>query len=403
MITCAHRLWLFATMLFLLGGSDAIGQPAEQSGPRPDRPDRRRILEKYDEDGDGRLSPEERKALRKDVIEGRLEVPPDVRRRLERGGQRPPEQPRQRPGAAARPLPENVVIQRDIQYGRAGDRALKLDVVRPRKPRDGPLPVVVFVHGGAWRGGNKSGGVGRLVPLAASGDYFCASVEYRLSGEATWPAQIHDCKAAIRWLKANAGKYNVDPRKIGVWGSSAGGHLVNMLGTSGDVKPLEGACGSPDQSSRVACVVAFCGPSDFTAILRRREGAAPAAVAQLLGGPIEKKREAVIAASPISHVSQDDPPFLLVHGTEDRTVPFQQAESLHAALSKAGVDSTLLKIEGGGHGIGGPEVLQRVKAFFDKHLRGRDVEVSGEPIRSRQRPPRPQNRQPSQRPGQPGE
>lgn len=296
-------------------------------------------------------------------------------------GQRP-EQSDRRPG---RPVPGNVVIERDVEYGRAGDRPLKLDMIRPKESAAESLPVIVFIHGGAWRGGNKSGGVGRLIPFAASGEYFCVSVGYRLSGEAIWPAQIHDCKAAIRWLKANAAKYHIQPDKIGVLGSSAGGHLVNMLGTSGDVKELEGDCGSPDQSSRVACVVPFCGPSDFLAIGKRREGAAPGAVALLLGGPIGEKKEAAVAASPVTHVSRDDPPFLIVHGTADRTVPFEQAELLHAALQKAGVDSTLLKIEGGGHGIGGPEVVRRVRAFFDKHLRGRDVEVSAEPIRAGRR------------------
>ena len=278
--------------------------------------------------------------------------------------------------------PENVTVQRDVEYGKAGDRALKLDIIRPKQPGDAPLPVIVFIHGGAWREGNKSGGVGQLVPFAASGNYFCASVGYRLSREATWPAQIHDCKAAIRWLRANAKRLNIDPEKIGVWGPSAGGHLVSMLGTSGDVKELEGDCGSPDQSSRVACVVDFCGPSDFPAIGRLKGGAAPEAVTQLLGGPIDEKKEAAVAASPVTYVSKDDPPFLVVHGTNDQTVPFAQAETLHAALKKAGVDSTFVRIEGGGHGIGGPEVMQRVRAFFDKYLRGREVEVSDKPIPS---------------------
>jgi len=276
--------------------------------------------------------------------------------------------------------PENVTIQRDVEYGKAGDRALKLDIIRPKQPGDSPLPAIVFIHGGAWREGNKAGGVGQLVPFAASGNYFCASVGYRLSREATWPAQIHDCKAAIRWLKANAKQYNIDPEKIGVWGPSAGGHLVSMLGTSGDVKELEGDCGSPDQSSRVACVVDFCGPSDFPAIGRLKGGAAPTAVTQLLGGPIDEKKEAAVAASPVTYVSKDDPPFLVVHGTNDQTVPFAQAETLHAALKKAGVDSTFVRIEGGGHGISGPEVMKRVRAFFERHLRGRDVEVSDKPI-----------------------
>ena len=214
----------------------------------------------------------------------------------------------------------------------------------------------------------------------ATGQYVGASVGYRLSGEAIWPAQIHDCKAAIRWLRANAEKYSIDPQRIGVWGGSAGGHLVNMLGTSGDVKELEGDCGSPEQSSRVSCVVPFCGPTNFLAPKRFEGGKRPSAVDLLLGGTIEEKQDLAKQASPITYVSPDDPPFLIVHGTADRTVPFEQAEMFDDALRKAGVDVTFVKIVGGGHGIGGEAVHQRVRAFFDKHLRGQPVEVSSEPI-----------------------
>jgi len=279
--------------------------------------------------------------------------------------------------------PDSVVIERDVEYGKGGEVSLRLDIVRPRQESEKPRPVIVFIHGGAWSGGNKSGAIGQLAPFAASGNYSCATVEYRLSGVATWPAQIHDCKAAIRFLKANAKKYNIDPAKIGVWGGSAGGHLVSMLGTSGDVKELEGECGSPGQSSRVACVVDFCGPSDFLAIAKVKQTAGRGAygpVAQLRGGPVEEKQEAAKAASPITYVSKNNPPFLIVHGTADNTVPLEQAELFYAALKKAGVDATLVKIEGGGHGIGGPEVQKRVQAFFDKHLRGQNVEVSDKPI-----------------------
>ena len=270
---------------------------------------------------------------------------------------------------AKTPQPSDAVtIERDVEYGRAGDRALKLDLVLPKQPSEKPRPVIVFIHGGGWRGGDKSQGVAGVARFAASGQYVGVSVGYRLSKEAIWPAPIHDCKAAIRFLKANAKKYNLDPERIGVWGISAGGHLVSLLGTSGGVKELEGDCGSPEQSSRVACVVDFCGPSDFPAIGKLTGGEAPSAVSQLLGGPIAEKQEAAKAASPITYVTKDDPPFLIVHGTKDAIVPLDQAESFYAALKKAGVDATLVKIEGGGHGIGGVEVAKRVQAFFDKHL-----------------------------------
>ena len=275
-----------------------------------------------------------------------------------------------------------VSVERNVEYGRAGDRPLLLDIVRPKEPAKGPLPVICFIHGGGWIGGNKRGGVALLSRFAGTGDYFCVSVGYRLTGEAIWPAQIHDCKAAIRWLRANAKKYDIDPDRIGVWGASAGGHLVNLLGTSGDVKQLEGDCGSADQSSRVACVLNFFGPTDLTAVVDDRDTPkwVIALVDKLLGGPTAERLDVAREASPVTYATKDDPPFLTMHGTKDPVVPIAQADALHAALEKAGVDSTLVKVEGGGHGFGGEEVVARVNAFFDKHLRGKDVEVSGEPI-----------------------
>jgi acetyl esterase/lipase len=297
-------------------------------------------------------------------------------------GQPPAEK---KPGPAAKPpaIPANVVIERDVEYGKAGDLPLLLDIVRPKVASEKPLPVIAFIHGGGWRGGSKSGGIGAVMPFVATGNYFGVSIEYRFSNVAIWPAQIHDCKAAIRWIKANAKKYNLDPEKIGVWGSSAGGHLVSMLGVSSGVKELEGCNGSPGQSSQVACVVDFCGPSDFAGVARLKNGAGRGAYGPccgLVGGPIEEKADLSKAASPLTYVSKDAAAFLIMHGTADNVVPLEQAEVLHAALKKAGADTTLVKIEGGGHGFGGPEVQKRVQNFFEKHLRAQPVEVSGEPI-----------------------
>ena len=288
-------------------------------------------------------------------------------------------------------VPPNVVIERDVQYGEADDHALLLDIVRPTEPSEQPRPVIAFIHGGDWSGGNKEILVGPLVPFAASGDYFCVSIEYRLSGVATWPAQIHDCKAAIRWLRANAKTYNIDPEKIGVWGNSAGGHLVSMLGVSADVPELEGDSGTPGVSSRVACVVDYCGPSDFMALARVKESKQQAAygpASKLLGGPIEENPDAARSASPVDYASKRAAPTLIVHGTDDTTVPPEQADLLYAALKQAGADVTFIKIQGGTHSVppsGGPQLLQRVCAFFARHLRGQDVPVSDEPIPSQPR------------------
>jgi len=338
----------------------------------------RKILEKYDANKDGRLDEQERRALQEDVRAGKVPPPPQFGGKQRPGGQGGP-------GTGGAQL-KKLEIQRDVEYGRAGDRVLKLDLARPKQPAADRLPAIVFIHGGGWRNGDKAGGIARVAPLVAEGNYVGVSVGYRLSGEALWPAQIHDCKAAIRWVRANAAKYGIDPDHIGVWGSSAGGHLVNMLGASGDVKQLEGPCGTPGVSSRVQAVVAFCGPADFVGAARVEGGREPSAVSLLLGGTIDEKPDVARQASPITYVSKDDPPFLLMHGTEDKTVPFEQAARFREALQKAGVNVTLVPIEGGGHSFGGPEVSQRVKAFLDKTLRGQSVEVPSTPIRAADNP-----------------
>lgn len=267
----------------------------------------------------------------------------------------------------------NIKITRDVEYGRAGDRSLKLDIYQPNKPSSELLPVIVWIHGGGWRGGNKSSG-GRIRPFVQSGKYVGVSVGYRLSGEAKWPAQIHDCKAAIRWVRANASKYGIDKDRIGLWGSSAGGHLVSLLGTSSDIKELEGKNGSPDATTNVKCVVDYCGPTDLTVF---KHGA----LDQLFGKPFKERQAEAKAASPANYVTKDDPPILIVHGTKDNVVPISQAQLFYDKLKKAGVDVTFVKMENGGHGIGGKEIMERVTDFFAKHLQGKKVKVSGETIK----------------------
>ncbi|MDY0165053.1 MAG: alpha/beta hydrolase [Thermoguttaceae bacterium] len=377
----AYRLvWLPAILILSALEPWSVAKvPASETQPPRKFSTRAELQREYDRDGDGRLSAEERRKMVEDIAAGRVEVPEQFREAILRIEQRlrdrtnPP---------AGRGASDKVVVHRDVVYGEGGGRPLKLDIILPQPEPEGPLPLIVFVHGGGWRGGDKAGGVGRVAPLVATGNYVGATIGYRLSGEATWPAQIHDCKAAIRWLRANAQKYHVDPERIGVWGSSAGGHLVNMLGTSGGVEQLEGSGGSPDQSSRVQCVVPFCGPTNFLAPRRLEGGRPEGAVHHLLGGAIEDRQEMAREASPITYVSAGDPPFLIVHGTADQTVPFEQAEMFYEALKKAGVEVTFVRIVGGSHAVGGEEVMQRVAAFFDKHLRGQDVEVSEEPIQA---------------------
>lgn len=285
------------------------------------------------------------------------------------------QRPGKRPNADLR---DKIAVETDVEYAKAGDVSLKLDVLKPKEDSDKPRPCLVWIHGGGWQNGDKSSGLGRIGSYVASGEYVGVSVGYRLSDKGGWPNQGHDCKAAIRWVRANAEKLGIDESKIGVWGSSAGGHLVSFLGTSGDAKEVEGDLGTTGVSSRVACVVDFCGPSDFPNFQITSGAQGP--ITKLLGGLPKDKPDAAKEASPITYVSKDDPPFLVVHGSADRTVPFDQGLRLHEALKKAGVDSTLIKIEGGGHGIGGREVETRVRAFLEKHLLGKDVQVSADPI-----------------------
>jgi len=291
--------------------------------------------------------------------------------------------------------PDNITFIKDIPYAGTENPKQMLDMLIPKEPAKTPLPVIVFIHGGGFRAGSKESALWKLRRFAESGEYACATINYRLSGESTWPAQIHDCKAAIRWIKANAKKYNLDPDKIGVWGSSAGGHLVAMLGTSAGVEAMDGKLGeNTDLSSSVACVVDFYGPTDFPkmdkdalANSRMHHGVSGSPESLLMGFTIDENPEGAAVASPITYITPDDPPILIVHGTADPTVPYPQSVRFHDALKKAGVDSTLISVTDGGHGKGfGQDVNGYVIRFFEDHLLGKksewkDASIKAEPPR----------------------
>lgn len=260
-------------------------------------------------------------------------------------------------------LPDGVTADRDVAYGT--HERQKLDVYVPKG--DGPFPLILWVHGGGWEGGSKDS-AGPVVNMLARG-YAVASTNYRLSRHAAFPAQIHDVKGAVRYLRANAKKYKIDGDRIGVAGGSAGGHLVALLGTSGDVKELEGDVGPKDVSSRVQCVIDFFGPTDLLKLSPANAKENP--VTRLLGGSTADKRELAVSANPITYVSKDDPPFLIVHGDKDPVVPLSQSELLYEALKKAGVDATLKVVPEAGHGNGifTPELAKQYVEFFEKHLK----------------------------------
>jgi len=278
-----------------------------------------------------------------------------------------------RPQAQAPSLPPGSQSLLDIPYVENGSPAQRLDLFLPPKT-DKPAPLLLWVHGGGWVGGSKSGAPAGA--LLARG-YAVASVEYRFSQEALYPAQIQDCKAALRFLRANAQKYNLDPQRVGAWGASAGGHLVALLGTTGGVSELEGPGGNADHSSRVTCVVDYCGPTDFLNIVQQAYAQkiklaeqTENLVNRLFGDKPGAKPELARLASPALLAGKDAVAFLIVHGEADEIVPPDQARELDAALKKAGAESTLLMFPGIGHGVGAaPGLNNQVTKFLDTHLK----------------------------------
>lgn len=289
-----------------------------------------------------------------------------------------PSVPAQNPPSTRPAVPAGVRAYRDLAYVANAHPHQKLDLYVPEKG-DGPFPLIVWIHGGGWIDGDKNG-----CPPLNSGfverGYAAASLDYRLSGDAIFPAQIDDCKAAIRWLRAHAKEYRLDPAHIGVWGASAGGHLVALLGTSGDVGEFDTG-ENLGQSSRVQAVGDFFGPTDFVQMDAHAVKGTPlihdsanSPEAKLVGGLIQDKAFAakVQSANPVRYVTKDDPPFLIVHGDHDPLVPHHQSELLYEALVKTGIPVRFITVNGGGHGAGFPnqELNPIVREFFDHNLKG---------------------------------
>jgi len=274
-------------------------------------------------------------------------------------------------------------VERDIVYGVVDGVALKMDLYYP-KTMISSAPVAVYVHGGGWTRGDKASGAGlpEVQELVNRG-YLVAAINYRLAPRYKFPAQIEDVKYAIRYLRANAQKYEADPNRIGAWGGSAGGHLVALLGVTDAKAGFDGSGGYLDQSSRVQAVVDMFGPADLTKL---SAGATPRLL-QIIFGPTDRNDEIFKRASPVTYVSIDDPPFLILHGELDELVPANQSQILHEKLKATGVPSALVLVKNAGHGFspaGGPispsrqEITQMVADFFDRHLRNprtEDVQV----------------------------
>lgn len=266
--------------------------------------------------------------------------------------------------------PPGWVVERDVVYGKGGGVNLHLDLVRPEKPTE-TRPCLIFVHGGGWKEGNKSAHLQHAINMASKG-YVAATVQYRLAPKYKFPAQVEDVKCAVRYLRAHATQYGINPKKFGAIGVSAGGHLVMMLGTLGPFDGLEGEGGWADHSSRVQCVVSFVGPTDLGA------DDIPTLVKPLirdfLGGLREEMPEVYKRASPLTYVSGGDAPMLLFAGTRDILVPHTQAVAMANALTKEGVPGRVELLLLQGHGFEPHEYLhcaERMNEFLDRYLKGK--------------------------------
>ena len=267
------------------------------------------------------------------------------------------------------PVPDTVIADRDVEYSAVGGRQT-MDIVRPRATSATPHPAVLLIHGGGFRAGTKESYIGLAVKLAEHG-YTAATVTYRLAPRNQFPAPLQDAKAAVRFLRANAAKYGIDPEHIGALGGSAGGHLVLMLGLTEGVEDFEGSGPNRNQSSRVQCVVDEYGPTDFTQSYAKSVDAAEV-LPQFLGGDLTHDRAAHMRASPLNWVTPNAPPILAIHGTADPYVAYEQSFWLIERLIAAGVPAELESIAGAGHGFKGADALradERAIAWFDRYLK----------------------------------
>jgi acetyl esterase/lipase len=270
-------------------------------------------------------------------------------------------------GVQAADDPKAAAIK-EVVYNKSGAAELKLDLMSP-KGGEGPFPAVFIIHGGAWRTGDKAD-VRPIMSDFAKHGYVAISPQYRFCPKETFPAQVHDVKAAVRWLKSNAKQYRVDADRIGAIGFSAGGHLALLLGLTAPGDGLEGEAGLSGVDSRIKAVVNFFGPTDLAA--NDIPLISQPLVNDFLGGTPAAKPGAAVKASPLSYVSKDDAPVLTFQGTNDSLVPYSPAIKLAQAMTAAGLAGRVELLVGAEHGWDGAE-LERTKnealAFLDRYLK----------------------------------
>ena len=334
---------------------EAVAQQAQQPQRRQGRFTFEQFSSRHDINKDGKVERDEFKGAPQffrllDQNSDGLVTAEEFRKRIQRGNRQ----------GNMRRVPEGVTVYRDLEYANVDGQLLKLDLYVPEKTDRKP-PLLVWIHGGGWTKGSKSQFNPIFVRLTEEG-YAAASIDYRLEGLTSHPKQIHDCKGAIRWLRANADKYGYDVTRIGVGGGSAGGHLVLLLGLSSGIEEIEGDVGGNlNQSSQVHAVVDLFGPSALDLFAKKsdhfRNNIAP---------------ELLKSASPVTYLTKDDPPLLIFHGDNDQLVPLSQSEHIHKLCQEMGLESSLHVIEGAGHG--GPQFsdatrYELVKKFFARHIK----------------------------------
>ncbi len=265
-------------------------------------------------------------------------------------------------------VPNNVNFERNIEFAKPDNQPLLLNIATPMEGA-GPFPAVLCVHGGGFRAGNREG-FNRLCLTLAQHGFAAATIEYRLAPKYQFPAAVHDVKAGVRWLRANAARYRINPGRVGITGDSAGGHLAYFTGVTGGVRQFEGEDGNPGFSSRVDCVVSYYGPSDFTQSYGKSVDA-HIVLPMFFGGNLERARLKHIAGSPLNWVTPEAAPTLIIHGTEDKYVAYEQAVWMRDRLAACGVEVELLTLPGAGHGFKGEDAKKAEAAligFFEKHL-----------------------------------
>ena len=335
----------------------AAAEQSQQNQPRQGRFTFEQFSARHDTNQDGKVEQDEFKGAPQyfrwlDQDGDSTVTAEEFQKRTQRDG-------RQRAGGGRR-VPEGVKVMKDLEYANVDGESLRLDLYLPQKSEAKP-PLLVWIHGGGWTKGSKAGINPIFIRLTEEG-YAAASIDYRLDGLTSHPKQIYDCKGAIRWLRANADKYGYDTTQIGVGGGSAGGHLVLLLGLSSDVGELEGDVGGNlDQSSKVDAVVDLYGPSALGLFAEESERFRHSKTTELLK-----------SASPVTYLSKDDPPVLILHGDKDQVVPLSQSEHMHKQYQEAGLESSFHVIEGAGHGgpqFSDPTRYTLVKEFLDRHIK----------------------------------